>query len=183
MALKTFILENSSTKKQRRSDIQNAVREFLKEPKAKIVYDENGERPTVENTAKKHYISVARAGKVMLCTLCDKPVGIDGEYLPRILAPENKVDYLVLAERFFTDDEVEYIRDSAKGTEAETFVKLWTRKEAYTKCIGKTIEEFPKFSVVDGTKLLSKVGNVPLRKFSIKFPECEDYLFVIAGLE
>lgn len=183
MAIKTFILENSTTKKKRQADIQNAVREFLKEPKAKVVYDENGGMPTVENTEKKHYISIARANSVMLVVLCDRPVGIDGEYLPRVLSPENKVDYLVLAERFFTDEEIEFIRDAEKSAEAETFVKIWTRKEAYVKCIGKTIAEFPSFSVVDGSRLLSKVGSVPLRKFSIKFPECEDYLFVIAGLE
>lgn len=183
MAIKTFILENSSTKKQRRADIQNSVREYLKEPKAKVVYDENGDKPTVENTEKKHYISITRAGEVMLVVLCDRPVGIDGEYLPRILSPENKIDYLSLAERFFTDDEAEFIRDAAGGTEAETFVKLWTRKEAYIKCVGKTISEFPNFSVVDGSKLISKLGNVPLRKFSIKFPGCEDYMFMIAGLE
>lgn len=183
MAIKTFILENSSTKKKRQADIQNAVREYLKEPKAKVVYDENGEKPSVENTEKKHYLSITRSGAVMLAVLCDRPVGIDGEYLPRILSPENKVDYIALAERFFTDEETEFIRDSERGAEAETFVKLWTRKEAYVKCIGKTIAEFPNFSTVEGSKLLAKIGGVPLRKFSIKFPDCENYLFTIAGLE
>ena len=74
MAIKTFILENSTTKKQRQSDIQKAVREFLKDNKVKIVYDENG-IPSVENTEKKLYLSIARAEKVMLAVLCDKPVG------------------------------------------------------------------------------------------------------------
>ena len=98
MAIKTFILENSTTKKQRQSDIQKAVREFLKDNKVKIVYDENG-IPSVENTEKKLYLSIARAEKVMLAVLCDKPVGIDGEYMPRILSADNKVDYMMLAER------------------------------------------------------------------------------------
>ena len=30
MALKVFVLENSTTKKKRQTDIQNAVREYLK---------------------------------------------------------------------------------------------------------------------------------------------------------
>ena len=51
MALKTFILENSNTKKKRQTDVQNAVREYLKNPKVKVVYDEKG-RPSIENAEK-----------------------------------------------------------------------------------------------------------------------------------
>ena len=182
MALKTFILENSSTKKKRQTDIQNAVREFLNNPKVKVVYDEKG-RPAIENADKKIHISITRANAVMLVVLYEKAIGIDGEYLPRIMSPDNKIDYMMLAERFFSVDESEYLRDSAHGTEAEVFAKIWVRKEAYVKATGKTLAEFPNFSVVEGTRLLPKVHGVSLKKFSIKFPECEDYLFVIAGID
>ncbi len=182
MALKTFILENSSTKKQRQSDIQKAVREYLKNSKVKVVYDEKG-RPSIEGAEKKIHISIARANTVMLVVLYEKPIGIDGEYLPRILSPENKIDYMMLAERFFSVDESEYLRDSAQGTEREVFAKIWVRKEAYVKAAGKTLAEFPNFSVVDGSRLLPKVHNISLKKFSIKFEDCENYLFVIAGID
>lgn len=182
MALKTFILENSTTKKKRQSDIQNAVREYLGNPKVKVVYDEKG-RPSLENAEKKLHISITEANKVMLVVLYEKPIGIDGEYLPRITSPDNKVDYMLLAEKFFSDEENEYLRDSAHGMEAETFVRLWCRKEAYVKASGKTLTEFPNFSVVDGSRMLPKVNGISLKKFAIKFPECEDYHFVIAGIE
>jgi len=182
MALKTFILENSSTKKKRQTDIQNAVREFLKNPKIKVVYDEKG-RPSLENAEKKMHISITRANTVMLVVLYEKPIGIDGEYLPRIMSPENKVDYMLLAEKFFSIDECEFLRDSSHGSEAETFVRIWTRKEAYIKAAGKTIADFPNFSVVDSTRYLPKLHGISLKKFSIKFPECEDYHFVIAGID
>ena len=182
MALKTFILENSSTKKQRQSDIQKAVREYLKNPKVKVVYDEKG-RPSIEGAEKKLHIAITRANTVMLVVIYEKPIGIDGEYLPRMLAPENKVDYMLLAERFFSVDESEYLRDSAHGTEKEVFAKIWVRKEAYVKAAGKTLADFPNFSVVDGSRLLPKVHGISLKKFSIKFEGCEDYLFVIAGID
>lgn len=182
MALKTFILENSSTKKQRESDIQNAVREYLGNPKIKVVYDEKG-RPSIENSEKKVHISITEANKVMLVVLYEKPIGIDGEYLPRIMSPENRVDYMLLAERFFSVEESEFIRDGAHGTEKENFVRIWTRKEAYVKAAGKTIADFPNFSVVDGSRMLPKVNGVSLKKFAIKFPECDDYHFVIAGVD
>ncbi len=182
MALKTFILENSSTKKQRQSDIQKKVREYLNEPKIKVVYDEKG-RPSVENSEKKVHISITRAGNVMLLVIYEKAIGIDGEYLPRILGPENKIDYMQLAERFYSDDEVEFLRESSRETETENFVKIWVRKEAYVKAAGKTVADFPNFSVVDGSRFLPKVSGVSIKMFSIKFPECENYMFAIAGLD
>ncbi len=183
MALKVFVLENSTTKKKRQTDIQNSVREYLKNPKAKVVYNEENGKVSVENTEKKVYISIARANTVMLAVLYEKPVGIDGEYLPRAASKDNKVDYTMLAERFFSEEESEFMHDCTRETEAENFIRIWVRKEAYVKAAGKTIAEFPNFSVVDGMRFLPKVNNIPLKKFAIKFPECEDYLFVIAGVE
>jgi len=180
MALKTFILENSSTKKQRQSDIQKSVREFLNNPKAKVVYDEKG-RPSVENVEKKVNISITCCGKVMLLVIFEKAIGIDGEHLPSVIDPEKKIDYIQLAERFFSYDEVEYLRDSAREAEGENFVNIWVRKEAYIKAAGKTVAEFPNFSVVDGSRFVKKIHNISIKRFAIKFPECEDYIFAIAG--
>ena len=182
MALKTFILENSSTKKQRQSDIQKSVRDFLKNQKAKVVYDEKG-KITVENTDQKVHISITRANNIMLLVIYEKPIGIDGEYLPDIVAPEKKIDYMTVAERFFSDDEVEFLRDSARETEAENFVKIWVRKEAYIKAANKTLSDFPNFSVVDGSRFLKKCHGVTIKTFAIKFPDCENYTFAIAGID
>ncbi len=183
MGLKVFVLENSSTKKKRQTDVNNAVREYLKNPKAKVVYDEETGKATVENVEGKCYISITCANKVMLVALYEKPIGIDGEYMPRVLSKDNKVDYTMIAERFFSPEEAEYMNDTTRETEADTFLKIWVRKEAYVKAAGKTVAEFPKFSVVDGSRFLPKVNGITIKKFAIKFPECEDYLFAIAGLE
>lgn len=182
MALKTFILENSSTKKQRCADIQKAVREYLGDDNIKVTYDEKG-RPSVENSDKKVYLAITATENVMLAVLYEKPIGIDGEYLPKIISPESKIDYITLAERFFSVDEVEYLRDSAREAEAENFVKIWVRKEAYIKAAGKTIADFPNFSVVDGSRFAKKVHGVSIKAFAIKFPECENYVFAIAGID
>ena len=181
MALKTFILENDTTKKKRQTDVQNAVREYLKNPKAKVVYDEKG-RPSVEGAENVH-ISITCANKVMLLVIYEKAIGIDGEYLPNITAEGNKIDHMTLAERFFAYDEVEYLRDSARETERENFVKIWVRKEAYIKAAGKTLADFPNFSVVDGNRFAKKVHGVSIKAFAIKFEDCENYIFAIAGID
>ena len=105
MALKVFVLENSSTKRKRQTDVNNAVREYLNNPKAKVVYDEETGKATVEGAEKKVYISITCANKVMLVALYEKPIGIDGEYLPRVLSGDNKVDYTMLADCFFAPEE------------------------------------------------------------------------------
>lgn len=183
MALKVFVLENSSTKRKRQTDVNNAVREYLNNPKAKVVYDEETGKATVEGAEKKVYISITCANKVMLVALYEKPIGIDGEYLPRVLSGDNKVDYTMLADRFFAPEESEFMHDTTRETEADTFLRIWVRKEAYVKAAGKTVAEFPKFAVVEGDRFLPKVNGITIKKFAIKFHECEDYLFAIAGLE
>ena len=181
MALKTFILENSNTKKKRQTDVQNAVREYLKNPKVKVVYDEKG-RPSVEGSENVH-ISITCANKVMLLVIYEKAIGIDGEYLPAVIGEGSKIDHMTLAERFFSYDEVEYLRDSARESERENFVKIWVRKEAYIKAAGKTLSEFPNFSVVDGNRFVKKVHGVSIKAFAIKFEDCENYVFAIAGID
>jgi phosphopantetheinyl transferase len=84
-----------------------------------------------------------------------------------------------MAERFFTEEEAEYVREG--DDDPLRFVKVWVRKEAYSKYTGKGLSDFSSFSVSDGEKLYSKVGGVPIKKFSPAFPGSSDYLFVIAG--
>ena len=176
MALKCIVLENNPHKEVRHAAVLEAVREYLGSDEIEIVYNERG-KPSIEG-AKKH-ISVTTTGEKMIVALSDTPVGIDGEYLPRY---EGKTDYSMLADRFFSGEEAEYVRAGATVVdEKDRFMKIWIRKEAYVKCSGKGVADFPSFSVVDGDKLLSKVGHTPIRKFSISFPGCEDYIFAIAG--
>jgi len=116
----------------------------------------------------------------MLVAVFENPIGIDGEYLPRY--DERSVDYAGLAERFFSGDEAEYVRTENEESEKEKFLKIWVRKEAYVKCVEKTIADFPSFSVVEGDRILNRIGSVNIRNFHIKFEGCEDYLFAIAGV-
>lgn len=180
MALKCFILENHAEQEIRHEEVQKAVREYLNDENVQVVYSEKG-APALTGCEPQKYLSVTTTGDKMLVVLQDSPVGIDGEYLPR--TEKSKSDFSLLAERFFSGEETEYVRDGASvGEEKLRFLKVWTRKEAYVKCVGKTLADFPSFSVVEGGKLLSRVGAVAIRKFSIAFDGSENYLFAIAGV-
>lgn len=178
--LKCFILNNDPDREVRHTAVQNAVRAFLHKDDVEIVYSEKG-KPSVTGTETPKYISVTTTGDKMLVALSDSPIGIDGEYLPRY--KESRTDFSQLAERFFSNEESDFVHDGPTvADEKERFLKIWTRKEAYVKCVGKTLADFPSFSVVEGDRLLQKVGSTNLRKFSIAFEGCEDYLFAIAGV-
>lgn len=180
MALKCFILGNDPEQEVRHGEVQKAVQEYLNDGAVQVVYSEKG-APSLEGCDSPKFLSVTTTGDKMLVVLQDTPVGIDGEYLPRF--EKSKTDFLLMAERFFSGEETEYVRDGASiGEEKLRFLKVWTRKEAYVKCVGKTLADFPAFSVVENGKLLSKVGAVSIRKFSIAFDGSENYLFAIAGI-
>ena len=53
----------------------------------------------------------------------------------------------------------------------ENFIKIWVRKEAYVKAAGKTVAEFPNFSVVDGARFVKKIHSIAIKTFAIKFED------------
>ena len=77
--------------------------------------------------------SISHSENLVACSVCiskkQKPViGIDCEAI-------YKKDPMPLSERFFTKNEIETIASS--DDKAKEFTKLWTKKEAYLKLLGK----------------------------------------------
>lgn len=180
MALKCFVLDNHPDQAVRHEAVQNAVRAYLKSDAVSVEYSEKG-APSIVGSSTPKYLSVTTTGDKMVAALYDKPVGIDGEFLPKY--ETSRTDFAILADRFFAPEESEYVHDGPTvADEKDRFLKIWTRKEAYVKCAGKTLAEFPNFSVVEGDKMLARVGGIPLRKFAIAFEGSEHYLFAIAGI-
>ncbi|MDL2287574.1 4'-phosphopantetheinyl transferase superfamily protein [Eubacteriales bacterium OttesenSCG-928-G02] len=178
MSLKTLVLDNDANKEVRHKALLNAVRTELQSNDVEIEYTEKG-KPNLVGVNK--YISVTTTGDVMLCVLSDAPVGVDGEQLSRFTEIDSKIDFLALAERFFTEDEADYVRYN--DSDALSFARIWVRKEAYSKFTGKGLVDFQNFSVTNGERLYSKVSGIPVKTFYIDFPGSEDYIFAIAGTE
>lgn len=176
MELKTFILANPADKQARHALVNEAVKGFYGD-NAAVEYGPKG-APSIVGTAAKKYISITTCGEVMLCVVSSVQIGIDGEYLPRF--KQSKLDIPAVAERFFSEEEAEFVRRGENDT--SRFVKIWTRKEAYVKYMGSGVSDFPNFSVCDGDKFSAKVNGVSIKKFTIRFDGCEDYIFAIAGV-
>ncbi len=178
MAIKAYVLDNIADREARHKLITEKAREHFGNPEVEVVYGKRG-KPAVSGIDKK-YVSVTTTGAVMVVVFSDKQVGVDGEYLGRF-DDKNHPDYLAIAERFFSEEEAEYVRDNDGDPIA--FAKVWVRKEAYAKYTGKGLADFGNFSVTDGERFSSKVNGVPVKKFNVTFAGSSDYIFAIAGQE
>jgi 4'-phosphopantetheinyl transferase len=98
-------------------------------------------KPYLANYPDFHFnISHTKDAVVVIFSLTS--VGVDIERV-------NQAD-MRIARRFFTGDECKYIEDSLDKDAA--FYDVWTRKEAYIKCLGKGLSILlPSFSVFDAT--------------------------------
>lgn len=177
MAIKTYVYEYHADKNERHELVTAALHEFTGNDSLVITYNQRG-KPVVKGN--KVHLSVTHTGEVMVVVFSNKQIGVDGEYVPRI--KQKKTDYYNLAERFFSEDEAEYVRSA--DDIAIAFTKVWVRKEAYVKYTGKGLSDFPNFSVVnDSGHFESEVGGVNIKRFNPSFPMSEDYIFAIATNE
>lgn len=176
MSAQVFVFENVKEKEERHKLLQSALRDYSGIDSAEIVYKYK-ERPIIKGVSKDMYVSVTTIGEVMVCVFSEKPIGIDGENITRFKEEALNVDYLTLAERFFTSEEADYCRDG----DPINFANVWMRKEAYCKYAGLGLKEFHTFSVANDDKLLTKIKGVPVKKFSPQFPGSSDYSFILVG--
>lgn len=118
-----------------------------------LVYDENGRPYFEERTCD---FSITHTQNHVFCALTDGEdssarVGIDAEDLDR----PDLSNLEEMATRWFTENEQKVFLASPTK---ETFLRLWTRKEAYSKYTG------------EGLRALSKIDTVALKnEGSIRF--------------
>ena len=92
----------------------------------------------------RHFFNLSHSGGYIVAAVADVPVGIDIETKTD---PELKV-----TDRFYSKEEQEAVR-AAEDPQKE-FRRLWTRKEAYVKCLGtgitNSVADIPSLPDVSG---------------------------------
>lgn len=94
------------------------------------------------------HFSISHSGDMAVCVVSDNEVGIDIEKI-RSINPR-------ICEKFATEEEIEYIRNSKKG-----LFEIWTLKEAYFKCIGTGLNKDIKnvsFDICENNIICSDKG-------------------------
>ncbi|MEO7216733.1 MAG: 4'-phosphopantetheinyl transferase superfamily protein [Gemmatimonadaceae bacterium] len=98
-----------------------------------FVYGEFG-KPELDPSFTKNGLrfNLSHAGDIALCAVTEGcEVGIDIEVV------RSKLDVDQIAERFFSPEERRIVAEAPD--KADTFVRIWVRKEAYLKGIGRGI--------------------------------------------
>ncbi len=145
----------------------------------KLLSEENIRNPLFKT--KKHgkaYISnhenihfnLSHSGKVVLCAISDREVGIDIEYI------DPEID-LNIAKHYFYNSEYENIMKAENRF--EEFFKYWVLKESYMKYTGLGMNlELDSFEILidDEIKLKNDNGYLKFNLFDI-----ENYKIGIAG--
>ncbi|MBQ2900313.1 MAG: 4'-phosphopantetheinyl transferase superfamily protein [Agathobacter sp.] len=100
---------------------------------------------------KQIFYSISHSGNYVICVLSDRSVGIDIENKFRSIFSEAKEEQLdKIARKCFTMGESIYFLSAEEEEKQEIMLKLWTRKESYSKAIGKGLGI--DFSLIDTQK-------------------------------
>jgi len=110
-----------------------------------VVLRQPGGKPYIEG--RPVCFSVSHTEGIWGCLVSGDEAGLD---IQRV----RKVDSGKLADRFFLEDEAEYVRDYG----IDGFFPVWVRKEACVKYFGTGMfKDMKSFSVVGGGKLAERV--------------------------
>lgn len=122
-----YKLEPEEKKSSLRFIKDSLIRCFPGEGGAFNVYKDQEGRPLTDKEGV--YVSATHTGDIVICAVSGCPVGIDAQTVKDGLETER------IAKRFFTDAENKIIQ---RGKD-EDFYRIWCRKEAFSKVVGKGI--------------------------------------------
>ncbi|MGE5944179.1 MAG: 4'-phosphopantetheinyl transferase family protein [Flavobacteriales bacterium] len=102
----------------------------------------------------KLFFNVSHSGDYAIFAIGNAPVGIDIEFIDLSYAFHDVLPHI------FNKSEIHYICNA--NNQLEAFYRLWTRKEAFVKALGKGIDDdFLKIPCLDGLHAIdnSIIGN------------------------
>lgn len=79
--------------------------------------------------------NLSHTGNCAVLAIANRPVGVDIEFVSR------SVDVLELAQRFFAEEEYQALLRHSPEEQKLLFFRIWTRKEALIKAIGKGLSQ------------------------------------------
>ena len=87
------------------------------------------------------HFNLSHSEDLVICAISEKPVGCDVEKM--------KECHEDIAERFFTKEEVSFLKKFHGEEKREAFYRIWTLKESYVKMIGEGIHlPFDQFEII-----------------------------------
>lgn len=111
-------------------------------PQSEIVFSYNPYgKPVIDNCPEWHF-NLSHSGDWVVAAIDDKEIGVDVE--KRGTYPRD------IAQRFFAEQENQYLSTRHQADFDEGFIRIWTLKESYIKALGQGLSiPLDSFSVVD----------------------------------
>ncbi|MDR1725048.1 MAG: 4'-phosphopantetheinyl transferase superfamily protein [Bacteroidales bacterium] len=131
-----------------------------------IVYKSNGKPFFKNNNTIK--LSISHTYDYVAVAISNREIGIDIEHLR-----QNKQE---IAKRFFTNEENNFLSSVNTDSYDFYFTKLWTLKEAYSKCIGAGISGTFSQITIDVSTLSVKNDKRDIELTSIFDSETELFI-------
>jgi len=137
-------------------------------------------KPSIEGRTDLHF-NISHCRGLAACALrFGRPVGIDVEWLGRPAPIE-------VAQRFFSDDETNYLLRLPDAERHEAFFQIWTLKEAYIKAVGLGLSQPLRDFTVSPDRLVMRFvksdrGNAPAWRFH-QSAQGRSYILAVAWHE
>lgn len=87
------------------------------------------------------HFNLSHSEDLVICAVSEKPVGCDVEKI--------KECHEDIAERFFTKEEMSFLKKYHGEEKREAFYRIWTLKESYVKMVGEGVHlPFDQFEII-----------------------------------
>ena len=129
-----------------------------------LIFEQNQYgKPYLRNYSTVNF-NISHSGDFVVCATDVKPLGIDIEEV-------KDLEYVNIAQNFFTESELSYIFKQSLDTQLSKFYELWTLKESYVKCRGQGLAtQLQSFSIeIDQAENIEVViNNKQVKEYSFK---------------
>ena len=114
-----------------------AMKKLKINQKPRLTCESSG-KPFFEDYPNFHF-NISHSENLIAVAVADSPVGVDIE--------KKRDANLKIAQRFFTEEEKNFVKDS------DSFFYVWTRKEALLKKMGEGLKDISKAQVLENSEI------------------------------
>jgi 4'-phosphopantetheinyl transferase len=116
-------------------------------------------KPHIENLHNLHF-NISHSGHYVVCAVAPTEIGIDVERIRKV--------NLRVAERFFSEREINDLMACNNEERMHYFITLWTIKESYLKAIGRGLtQHLNSFTIIKTSDSYQLTGNKEAENFGI----------------
>jgi len=148
---------------------------FTDQQEVSIYYNEHA-KPMLSGQSNVHF-NISHSGRWVVAAFAEKPVGIDIERV--------KTANMLVAHRFFSEEEIAFLTQKQMTERDEWFFRFWTLKESYLKAIGTGLSK-PLSSFVikfEGEKIYLLDEGLPVQANLLHLDFDSDYKISVCAFD